>query len=116
MWRLMIVFTLCLLIAACSPTGATPANEAVQPQQVEAVDSATADMAAQLNLDLEAIQVIKVEDAEWSDSCLGLGGPAESCALVIVPGYRITLEADGVQYVYRTDESGSTLRLEQIAE
>lgn len=116
MWRIIIVLTLCILAAACSPAESTPADEPAQPQQLEAVGVAMAKLAAETGLDPQDIQLIKVEDEEWMDSCLGLGGPAESCLLVITPGYRVTLEADGTQYVYRTDETGSQVRLEVTTE
>ena len=48
---------------------------------------------------------------EWPDACLGAGGPAESCALVVTPGYKLTFEADDGTYVYHTDPSGYQFRL-----
>lgn len=53
------------------------------------------------------------EPVEWSDSCLGLGGPAESCLMAITPGYRVTFEARGASYEVRTDETGSAVRFQQ---
>ena len=53
------------------------------------------------------------EPVEWSDSCLGLGGPAESCLMAITPGYRVTFEARGASYEVLTDETGSAVRFQQ---
>jgi hypothetical protein len=67
---------------------------------------------AQLGAAAETVAVVSVEPMDWSDSCLGLGGPAESCLAAITPGYRIVLSVDGVEYVVRSDLEGSALRLE----
>jgi hypothetical protein len=116
MWRISFAFIIFLLASACGTAEATPSDALEQPLQIEAVDLAIADLADQFNVDSETIQVIQVEDDEWQDSCLGLGGAAESCLLVITPGFRITLEADGTQYIYRTDQLGIEVRLEQVSE
>jgi hypothetical protein len=60
--------------------------------------------------------VISVEKVEWSDSCLGVGLPAESCAAVITPGYKITLDVAGQEYVIHTDEGGYQTRLASAPE
>ena len=60
----------------------------------------------------DSIEVIEYESAEWSDSCLGLGGPAESCLAVITPGWRIVLRVAGIEHNYRSDELGTQIRAE----
>lgn len=57
------------------------------------------------------VTVVAVEVVEWSDACLGAGGPAEICVQVLTPGYRITLQVDSHEYTYHTDRSASWLRL-----
>lgn len=69
-------------------------------------------LAEQLSISAETIEIRKVEPAEWPDGCLGLAGPGEMCTMAIVPGYRITLAAGETEYVYRTDERGTSLRRE----
>lgn len=60
----------------------------------------------------ETLQIIEVSERTWSDSCLGLGRANESCAQVLVEGYRVVI-SDGEQtWAYRTDQDGSNLRLE----
>ncbi len=58
------------------------------------------------------LRVSEAERQTWSDSCLGLGGPAELCAFVMTPGWRVTMTNGDSTWVYRTDESGSVIRLE----
>ncbi|MCU0507602.1 MAG: hypothetical protein MUC34_04220 [Anaerolineae bacterium] len=87
-----------------------------QPQSPEefppAAQAAREALARDLGAPVNTINIQLVEKAEWPDSCLGLGGPAESCLQSITPGYRVTLEYNGQQYVYRTDESGENVRAE----
>lgn len=70
------------------------------------------DLAQKLGVSVNEITISKVEQVEWSDGCLGLGGPAESCLAAITPGLRVTLVAQGKNYIYRTDLTGQAIRLE----
>jgi hypothetical protein len=114
-----------LLFPACSPAPqAQPIQETPAPTQAAketetpvsgggypaAVFAAQADLAASLGLAPEEVQVIEIEPREWTDSCLGLGSPAEICMTVITPGYLVRLNAGGQEYVYHTDADGKSLR------
>ncbi|MDX1664363.1 MAG: hypothetical protein R3272_11240 [Candidatus Promineifilaceae bacterium] len=68
-------------------------------------------LAQRLNTAQSEIEILEVEQAEWSDSCLGLGGPAESCLQVITPGFRVMLGAEGEVYEARTDLEGQNIRI-----
>jgi hypothetical protein len=83
---------------------------AVEP---EAVLAAINSFAQAQGIDINQVQVISFEQAEWQDSCLGLGRADESCAQVITPGFKVVLEVDGVQYEVRTDETGANVRISQ---
>ena len=52
------------------------------PMGVQAARNA---LAAHLNVATNAIVILEAHEKDWSDSCLGLGGPAESCLAVITP-------------------------------
>jgi hypothetical protein len=88
-----------------------------QPQSAAefpgAAQAARQALSQELGVPVESINIQRADPAEWTDSCLGLGGPAESCLQAITRGYRVFLERDGEQYIYRTDESGQALRREQ---
>lgn len=105
---------LVLILAACAPQGAgvpvtTPAaSPIVHPK---AILDAQQWLATQLSVAAEQVQIIEVEPAEWTDSCLGLGRPDESCLQVITPGWRAVFEISGQRYEVRTDETGSVIRL-----
>jgi hypothetical protein len=109
-----------LMLSACVipiPIPAAPGPELptpVLPRPVEVdVESAVRQAAAsQLDLELDAIEIIEMEEVEWPNACLGLPEPGEMCAEVITPGYRVVVEAEGEQYVYRTNLDGSVIRVE----
>ncbi len=44
------------------------------------------------------VQLVKIEPVEWPDSCLGAAQPGEICALVVTPGYRLTVNINGTTY------------------
>ncbi len=77
------------------------------PAGVQAARNA---LAARLNVDAGAIVILEAHETDWSDSCLGLGGPAESCLAVITPGYNVLLTHQGTEYRYRTDTEGTVVR------
>ena len=73
--------------------------------------SAAAVLADELGIAPDAITVVSAEPAEYNDSCLGLGGPAESCLQAITPGWLVTLSANGQEYEVHTDATGQQARI-----
>jgi heat shock protein HslJ len=110
-----------LLVAACAPPGSgipvtgetdVPATATTLPDlPPEAVLNAQQWLARLLNAAVEEVKIVEVEQAEWSDSCLGLGKANESCAQVITLGWQAVFEINGQTYEVRTDETGSNIRL-----
>jgi hypothetical protein len=100
-----------LLVAACSPATAGTGTDV--PQDLPAVQEAQNFLSESLGVDVTQVQVVKVEDMEWPDACLGLPSGDEACAQVITPGFRITLEVNGQTYILHTDESGLNIRQQQ---
>ena len=118
----VILAGLLFALAACAPqadgvpvTGetATPGGDATASPVLppEAVLNAQQWLSDQLRVAAEQIQIVDLEQAEWGDSCLGLGRLNESCLQAITPGWRAVFEVNGVTYEVRTDETGSTIRL-----
>lgn len=101
------LFVLIFLLAACTPGQPTPVSGGGYPP---AALAAQADLAAKLGIEPVQAPIASLTPAEFSDSCLGLGGPAESCLQVITPGYIVTFQLKGMEYVYHTNEDGSILR------
>ena len=109
---LVIVFVL----SACSPGENEPVGDPSvdggEPLPPVAVIKARQALADTLGIGVENVEIVSHEPAEWSDSCLGLGGPAESCLMAMVPGWKVELSADGKLYTARTDELGDAIRFE----
>lgn len=78
----------------------------------EVVSALKAFVAAEENVEEGAVIILSAYEKDWSDSCLGLGGPAESCLAAITPGYKVTVQVRGEEQVYRTNEDGSSIRVE----
>jgi hypothetical protein len=104
--------TACAPVATPGPGAggeSTPELPAGLPPEV--ILAAQQWLSDQLGVEIEQVAIVTVEQAEWSDSCLGLGGPAESCAAVITPGWLAVFELNGQQYEVRTNDTGSEIRL-----
>ncbi|MBE9063168.1 hypothetical protein [cf. Phormidesmis sp. LEGE 11477] len=67
-----------------------------------------------LGVSVENVHVISHRPQTWSDSCLGLGGPAESCLSVLIEGWIVevadlTEDSDRLAF-YHTDSTGESIR------
>ena len=62
---------------------------------------------------VSTLKIIEARSRSWSDGCLGLAKPEEMCSQAVVSGWQVTV-TDGLKnWLYRTDESGKTVRLEK---
>jgi hypothetical protein len=108
---LLLPALLVLVLAACAPT--VPAGDAT-PDEVlppAAVLEAQQWLADQMDAAPDEIEIQTVEQTEWPDACLGLGGPDEMCAEVITPGWHLVFSVDGEEYEIRTNEDASSIRM-----
>lgn len=64
-------------------------------------------LAQQQHLKPQDITVLSAESVQWPDQCLGVEIKGMTCAQSITPGYRVVLQANGKQYEYHTNQSGS---------
>jgi hypothetical protein len=124
----LIIFAGMLLLAGCTQAPTTESGDALQmpitsgddaPQGSihnlpvpDGVQAARTALAAKLNVEPTKILILEAHEKDWSDSCLGLGGPAESCLAAVTPGYDVLMTYQGVEYRYRTDAEGTTVRAE----
>jgi hypothetical protein len=101
-----------------SQMGNTNSGENAEPGSIHgltvepAAAAARKDLATKLGVGEGSIVIMLIENKTWSDGCLGLGGPAESCLAAQTEGFRVELEASGKTYVYRTDATGAAVRAE----
>lgn len=64
---------------------------------------------------ISRLSIVKAERETWNDSCLELGGIAESCLRTLVPGWRLVVRTSKQTLVYHSNEDGSTIRLNEKA-
>lgn len=58
------------------------------------------------------LRLVSATQETWSDSCLGLGRFDESCAQVLVEGWRVVMSNGSQNWTYRTDSDGKIIRLD----
>lgn len=104
-------------VPVTSADGAEPGSGGIHGMEPEpAAAAARRDLAGKLSVAESSIVIMEVEAKSWSDGCLGLGGPAESCMQALVDGFKVELVARGESYTYRTDKTGASLRMEGSAQ
>jgi predicted small lipoprotein YifL len=99
---------LALAMTACGPQMGEGPTEL--PNDVETAIKDT--VSGEENVAPEDLEVVDVEQREWSDACLGLAEPGEMCAQVITPGWKVTLRGGGETYVVHANEDGTAIRIE----
>lgn len=58
------------------------------------------------------LRVTESSQQQWPDTCLGLPQAAEVCGEVLIQGWRVVVSDGSRSWVYHTDTSGQSLRLE----
>jgi hypothetical protein len=70
----------------------------------------TDELAKVLDVPSSEVRVLSSVLAEWPDACLGISLPGVACAEAVTAGYIFTLEAQGTQYEYHTNQDGSVIQ------
>lgn len=71
--------------------------------------SSISDQIKFLELDNNQFKVVNSEQVDWPDTCLGIEQPGVNCVKEVTPGYRIILEANGLQFEYHVDKNGKQI-------
>lgn len=93
-----------------SETGAGQETGGVGVGQNPAAQAVRDQVAEQAGLSHDAVEIVSVEQQEWSDACLGLGQANESCLQALTPGWQVVVSANGQDFVFRTDWTGQQVR------
>ncbi|NJK39623.1 MAG: hypothetical protein HC835_01900 [Oscillatoriales cyanobacterium RM2_1_1] len=59
------------------------------------------------------LKIIEAKSQMWPDGCLGLAKPNEICTMAIVPGWRVTIRGSDQRWVYRTNQRGTLVKLDE---
>ena len=84
-----------------TPTS-TPATQ-VRPH----IDGALEFLSSDLEVPRDSLTAIASEPVDWSDTSLGCPEPGYMYAQVITPGYKVSIEFEGVSYLVHADSDGS---------
>jgi hypothetical protein len=64
------------------------------------------DLARRALVKPETITVVSATEQQWPDGSLGCPKPGQMYPQMIVPGYRVVLQAGGEKYAYHSDQRG----------
>lgn len=64
------------------------------------------DLARRALVKPETITVVSATALDWPDGAMGCPKPGEMYMQMIVPGYRVVLQANGEKYAYHSDQRG----------
>lgn len=95
-------------------TPATPAGSGEVPATKLA--AAVADLARRTGADPAQIVVVSAEAVTWSDGSLGCPQPGMFYPQVLIDGYRLVLEVNGVRYSYHAAADGEFFYCERPAQ
>lgn len=65
------------------------------------------DLARRALVKHDAITVVSATEQQWPDGAMGCPQPGQMYTQMIVPGYRVVLQASGNRYAYHSDRRGN---------
>lgn len=82
----------------------------------QALQSAKTDLGAKIGIESDRVYFVNSEGMEWPDASLGVPEPGQAYAQVSTAGFVFHLAADGKQYEYRADSTGSLVKFAGVGE
>lgn len=70
------------------------------------LDEIIQDLLQRTKIEKQNIEVVRAQAVTWNDGSLGCPKPGEFYSQVLVDGYWLILQVDGVEYDYRVSQSG----------
>jgi|SRR5688500_3030760 len=117
--KILILSLVCasLVLAACGAGGTEIAVTQVIPVLEDVLPPDVAlnirnQVSQILGVPVESIELNSIEPMDWPDGCLGLPEPDEVCTEAITPGWLLVFSADGQEYRFRADQTGTVIRQE----
>ncbi|HUI87580.1 MAG TPA: hypothetical protein VLX61_02520 [Anaerolineales bacterium] len=72
-------------------------------------------LASALGINIDQITVLGDAEVEWPDSCLGVAQEGIMCAMIVMPGHLVRLQANNLPYEFNTNEDGSEIQPATLA-
>lgn len=92
------------------PIATQPLRDGNLPDFV--VQAVLQDASRRSNLPSQELNIVRAQQRDWPDGCLGLALTGTFCSQAVVSGWQVTVNAEQQSFVYRTDNSGSLVKLE----
>lgn len=114
---ILMLLSIAWLLAACvvqpiQPVVSATPTPGAAPETPDATAVAVRNLLGrQLHIDPATITLVNAEPVEWPDACLGVRLPNQVCASVVVPGYKLTFNVAGQEYVLHSDQGGYQVRV-----
>ncbi|MBW4496200.1 MAG: hypothetical protein KME26_24625 [Oscillatoria princeps RMCB-10] len=105
-------------VGSALPNTTGYSSETVQVSANFSVSVASAvlyDAAARAQLPSPALHIVSAEPRTWQDDCLELGQTGGNCTPKQVAGWEVVVASQRRRWVYRTNASGSVVKLHENA-
>ncbi len=92
----------------------TPSSPTTDKLPTTVQSAVLSDATKRVSKPVAALRITQTQKENWGDSCLGLAVEGKLCAQVIVPGWKVVVSDGQRELVYRTDEKGKQVKLEEL--
>ncbi|MFB2969736.1 S-layer homology domain-containing protein [Aerosakkonema sp. BLCC-F183] len=72
-------------------------------------------LSQQTGIEISALRIVAAQQETWPDGCLGIASAGIVCSKALVPGWRVVVGSDRQSWVYRTNLTGSLIKLDPTA-
>jgi hypothetical protein len=70
------------------------------------------DLSQKLKVPKSDFRIVRAQQQTWRDYCLGINDSNNSCTQALIPGWHVTVVSGERHWVYRTNASGSVVKLD----
>ena len=93
-----------------TPSSASAAPIQQQPASLASIeDMASSFLAGKLGVAPADLTFVRAEPTDWADASLGCPQPDVAYAQIITPGYKLTFDRDGADYVVHTNRDATQI-------
>jgi hypothetical protein len=92
-------------LSQLTPAPFPPENE---PLPTEVGDLLLRAIAKQTQVPLAKLRIVESESATWN-GCMGIYEPNQACTMIAIPGYRVIVAGDKLNWVYHISSNGDRI-------